>query len=122
MLSLPEVAAVVRDTALALPDVFEDTPWGKLAFKTKHKKVFVFLALGKDELKMSMKLSTLHTTAMALAVASPTGYGLGKSGWVTLTFAKNDVDGANDALDFLLRCVAESYALVAHPIRKKNKP
>jgi predicted DNA-binding protein (MmcQ/YjbR family) len=122
MLTLNAVAAVIRDTALALPDVFEDTPWGELVFKTKAKKVFVFLAMGKDELKMSVKLTTLHAAAMAIPRAEPTGYGLGKSGWVTLLFAKADVAVANSVLDLVLRCVAESYTLVAHPIRKKKKP
>ena len=33
--------------------------------------------------------------------AKPTGYNLGKSGWVTLTFGPDDVQGARDAFDIV---------------------
>lgn len=49
------------------------------------KKVFVFLGLDDmDELLVTVKLEDSHDQALAVPGAEPTGYGLGRSGWVTI--------------------------------------
>ena len=98
----------LRLFGLALPGAFEDHPWGELVLKVK-KKVFVFLGKPGPGLGFSVKLPESGERLLDQDWAEPTGYGLGKSGWVTLT-----VDGANPLSDDeLCDLIEESYRAVA---------
>lgn len=99
----------VRAFALGLPEAYEDFPWGDAVAKVA-KKVFVFFGSGDDPSAagMSVKLADSHGYAMSRAGTEPSGYGLGASGWVNVTFTRTDVD-----VDELLEWVEESYRLVA---------
>ena len=55
-----------------------------------------------------MKLVESHAHALAIEGAEPTGYGLGKSGWVTVPLRAPGV-----TLDVLRDWVEESYRIVA---------
>jgi predicted DNA-binding protein (MmcQ/YjbR family) len=81
----------LRGFALDYPGATEHFPWGHRALKIKNK-VFVFLALDLDAktMSMSVKLPRTSSAALMLPFASPTGYGLGKSGWVTARFEQGD--------------------------------
>src|ERR687897_1840579 len=100
----------LRDYAMTFPEAHEDFPWGHRAIKVK-KKAYVFLGGEKNatELSMSVKLPGSRDMAVDLPFAAPTGYGLGKSGWVTATF------GAKEAppLDLLKDWIDESYRVQA---------
>jgi hypothetical protein len=62
-----------------------------------------------DFLSLSLKLPISAKTALGLPFASPTGYGLGKSGWVTARFsAKDDVP-----LEMLQEWLDESFRAIA---------
>lgn len=98
----------VRELALTYPETVEDHPWGHSAFKVK-KKIFVILGGTDEQLTVSVKLPSSGRLALALPFAAPTGYGLGKSGWVTGTFAPAD----RIPVDRLLEWVDESYRAVA---------
>jgi predicted DNA-binding protein (MmcQ/YjbR family) len=99
----------LRDFALALPEVHEDMPWGERALKVKNK-VFVFLGRDMDaDFGLSVKLPNSHKSALRLPFTSPTGYGLGKSGWVS---AKLD-DRSQASFEMLRDWVKESYCAVA---------
>ncbi len=104
--------AALREQALSYPEAHEDFPWGERVIKVK-KKVFVFLrASGGREgegLTLSVKLPDSGLSALALPFAEPTGYGLGKAGWVTLTFGARE----RPPLELLRRFVDESYRAVA---------
>jgi len=101
--------AKLRDFALALPEVHEDMPWGERALKVKNK-VFVFLGRDMDtDFGFSVKLPNSNKTALRLPFTSPTGYGLGKSGWVT---AKLD-DQSQASFEMLRDWVKESYCAAA---------
>lgn len=111
MPSLPEIATAMRDYALALPGATEDFPWGERVVKV-NKKVFVFLGKAEDEggsFGFSVKLPESGEAALALPYAKPTGYGLGKSGWVSFSFAPRD----QPDLAPLLAYVEESWRAVA---------
>ena len=92
--------AALRKHALSYPEAHEDFPWGERVVKVRGK---VFLFLGKHEhaLGLSVKLPGSATLALGLPFASPTAYGLGKSGWVTARFAAREKPpvGAAQALD-----------------------
>jgi predicted DNA-binding protein (MmcQ/YjbR family) len=103
-----ELGETLRRFGLSLPGAREDHPWGELVLKA-GKKVFVFLGRPGDALRFSVKLPDSGEALLDQDWAEPTGYGLGKSGWVTLT-----VDGANPLSDAeLCRLVEESYRAVA---------
>jgi predicted DNA-binding protein (MmcQ/YjbR family) len=82
MKNLVTAGEQLRSFALSLPEAYEETPWGHLAFKVK-KKAFCFYGADATSLGMSVKLPISHEQALKEKWATPTGYGLGKSGWVS---------------------------------------
>jgi len=105
---LTRAEAALRQHGLAFPETHEDFPWGHRALKVKGK-IFVTMAFDHDVFCLSVKLPMSGGMALALPFASPTGYGLGKSGWVTARFgAADDVP-----LDMLREWVDESFRAVA---------
>jgi len=110
----PKVAAArgpekkLRDFALRYPDAMEEFPWGERVIKV-NKKVFVFISRYQGSLRISTKLPNSGIAALTLSFAEPTGYGLGKSGWVTACF---DDDG-KAPVELLCRWIDESYRAIA---------
>jgi hypothetical protein len=86
---LAKIEAALRAHALSFPETHEDFPWGERALKVK-KKVFVFMRCGDGKLGLSTKLPFTRDDALAYDFATPTGYGLGKTGWVSFTFEEGD--------------------------------
>ena len=82
-------AAALRAMAMSYPGAYEEFPWGEVAVKV-NGKAFMFMHAGGGQLSMSCKLPRSHEVAQMLPFASPTGYGLGKSGWVTSRFGPRD--------------------------------
>jgi len=84
-------------------------PWGERVAKV-NKKVFVFLGRDMDpHFGFAVKLPTSKQAALALPFAEPTGYGLGKSGWVSVKLEP----GARMSFGQLRDWVTESYRAVA---------
>ena len=100
--------AQLRSFALALPEAVEEFPWGHSAFKVRAK-TFLFLNKDAGGLSLSVKLPASRDFALVFDWTEPTGYGLGRSGWVTARFAPQD------EIDFELlnRWVLESYRAIA---------
>lgn len=99
----------LRDYAMRFPEAHEDHPWGHIAVKVK-KKAFVFLGGEKStEFSMSVKLPNTRDAAVDLPFAEPTGYGLGKSGWVTARLAK----AADVPIGLMKAWIEESYRAIA---------
>lgn len=96
------------DKALSYPEVTEEHPWGERAMKVRGK-TFAFIHLGDEALSISMKLPHTGVDALGLPFAKPTGYGLGKSGWVTSRFGESD----EVPVDLLLEWMDESYRAIA---------
>lgn len=106
--SLKSVEKKLRQFALDYPDAVEEFPWGHSAFKV-NKKVFLFLANDKGALSMSMKLPRSGKAALKNSFASPTEYGMGKHGWVTMRFEAGDkvpFDQLTDWIDESFRAIA----------------
>jgi predicted DNA-binding protein (MmcQ/YjbR family) len=87
--------------ALSLPGAWEDHPWGETVAKVRTK-IFVFL--GPE--RLTVKLEESHEHALSIDGAVPTGYGLGRAGWVTVPVAGVPVDVLRDWIE-------ESYRIVA---------
>jgi len=105
---LQSAEAALRKAALAFPQATEDFPWGHRAFKVK-KKMFLILSFDKDIFNVTMKLPVTGRQALALPFAEPTGYGLGKSGWVTASFGPKDTV----PVELLEEWMDESYRAIA---------
>jgi predicted DNA-binding protein (MmcQ/YjbR family) len=100
--------AAVRRFALAYPEAHEDFPWGHRAIKVRGK-AFVFMSKNEPGLSLSVKLPASAEGALQFPFCEPTHYGLGRSGWVTATFAPRDAV----PLDVLESWIDESYRAVA---------
>jgi predicted DNA-binding protein (MmcQ/YjbR family) len=98
----------LRDFALRYPETHEDFPWGERVIKVKGK-VFLFLGGKGQDLSLSVKLPSSGLTALGLPFASPTAYGLAKSGWVTARFSPKE----KPPLEVLRSWIDESYRAVA---------
>jgi predicted DNA-binding protein (MmcQ/YjbR family) len=92
--------------ALSLPETVEEHPWGEDVVKVRGK-IFVFVGVSGSR-RISVKLAESHAHALAIDGAEPTGYGLGKAGWVTVP-----VRGPGVSLGVLRDWVEESYRIVA---------
>jgi predicted DNA-binding protein (MmcQ/YjbR family) len=72
-------------------------------------KVFLFLGRAEGGLTLSVKLPGSAGLALGLPFASPTAYGLGKSGWVTARFGPRE----RPPVGLLKQWIDESYRAVA---------
>jgi predicted DNA-binding protein (MmcQ/YjbR family) len=98
----------ILEFALGFPGAYEDHPWEEDVAKV-NKKVFVFLGLAdSSDPGITVKLRESHEQALSIPAATPTGYGLGRWGWVSI-----DLRAATVSLDVLKDWVEESYRLVA---------
>jgi len=100
--------AALLKHALSYPGAWEDHPWGETVVKVKTK-IFIFLGKPEDGLSLSVKLPESRTFALGLDWTEPTGYGLGKAGWVSARFAAK----AKPPVDVLCKWIDESYRAVA---------
>jgi predicted DNA-binding protein (MmcQ/YjbR family) len=74
---------------LAYPGATEDFPWGHRTAKV-NGKMFAILSTDEGRLSITLKLPVSHEAALLFPFAEPTGYGMGKSGWVTSRFAPGE--------------------------------
>lgn len=94
----------LRAFGLAYPGAHTKSPWpGHLDLAVKDK-TFAYLSIEGEPLKISCKLPRSNGLALALPFCEPTGYGLGKSGWVSASFAEHAPD-----VDMLKAWIDESY-------------
>jgi predicted DNA-binding protein (MmcQ/YjbR family) len=105
---LAAVETFLRDRAMAYPEATEEFPWGHRAVKVK-KKIFLILDRTEGVVSVTVKLPDSHAYALMQPYAERTGYGLGKSGWVSCRFAAGD----DPPLDLLEEWLEESYRAVA---------
>ncbi|MEG3180765.1 MmcQ/YjbR family DNA-binding protein [Sphingomonas sp. LT1P40] len=94
----------LRAWGLTLPGAHIKAPWPDHADLAVNDKTFAYLSTG-DSFQMSVKLRYTGEVALDLPFAGPTGYGLGKSGWVT--FAPDDA--AIPDTNQLREWIEESY-------------
>lgn len=93
--------------ALTFPETFEDTPWEDDVVVKVRGKIFLFSG-PEGSTSIAIKLAESHAHALAIAGAKPTGYGLGRAGWVTVPLRAPGV-----SIAVLRDWVEESYRIVA---------
>jgi predicted DNA-binding protein (MmcQ/YjbR family) len=98
----------ILEFGLGLPEAYEDHPWGEDVVKVRGK-IVVFLGVDEEPaMGMTVKLDESHEQALAVPGAAPSGYGLGRAGWVTIPFRDT-----TPPLAVLKDWVEESYRRVA---------
>lgn len=104
----------LRAFALALPGAHEDFPWGEAVIKVDGK-VFLFgpRVDAAGQLGASVKLPVSAADVLGRPGARPTGYGLGKAGWVSIH------DATPDEAEWR-GWILESYRAVAKKRRLKE--
>ena len=95
---------ILRAHGLAYPGAHTKSPWPDHLDLAVNDKTFAYLSLDGQPLSISCKLPFSHEEALQLPYTSPTGYGLGKWGWVTATFVDHEPD-----LEMLKAWLEESY-------------
>lgn len=95
------------DFALTFPEAYEDHPWGDTVAKV-GKKIFVFFGTGEVSPGMGVKLPDSAPAALELSGVEPSGYGLGRAGWVNVAFRADTADPA-----LFREWIDESYRAVA---------
>ena len=101
-------ARTLHDYALSFPETTLEFPWGHSAYKV-NKKIFLTLGCDAEGLRLSLKLPESNLEALLLPFTEPTGYGLGKSGWVSARFEPDTKVPLVTLIDWVL----ESYRAVA---------
>lgn len=95
----------LKKFGLAYPEAHSKSPWPGHDDLAVRNKTFAFLSAAGEPLRITCKLPLTGQMALTLPFASPTGYGLGRSGWVTATFGPKDVP----PFDLLRDWIDESY-------------
>jgi hypothetical protein len=99
----------LKTFGLAYPEAHSKSPWPGHDDLAVRNKTFAYLSAEGEPLSISCKLPLTGQMALTLPFASPTGYGLGKSGWVTATFGPKEAP----PLDLLQDWIDESYRVQA---------
>jgi hypothetical protein len=95
----------LKKFGLGYPEAHSKSPWPDHDDLAVRDKTFVYLSAEGEPLSISCKLPLTGQMALTLPFTSPTGYGLGKSGWVTATFGAKE----SPPLDLLKDWIDESY-------------
>jgi predicted DNA-binding protein (MmcQ/YjbR family) len=118
MTTLKAAKARLLKYALAKPDATLEHPWGENVAKVRGK-VFVFFGMAEPaadepyaDYVMGVKLTNALLFAKSQSYVEAMGYGLGKSGWVSVKKPKGAAP-----MDMFEEWIDESYANVA-PKRK----
>jgi predicted DNA-binding protein (MmcQ/YjbR family) len=94
--------------ALSYPEAWEDHPWDETVVKVR-KKIFVFAGIYESKLSVTVKLPESRDFALGFEWTEPTGYGLGRAGWVSVRLPVRD----DAPIDLLEEWIDESYRAVA---------
>jgi predicted DNA-binding protein (MmcQ/YjbR family) len=80
----------VRAFGLAYPGAHHKSPWPGHLDLAVDDKTFAYLGLDGEPFHLSVKLPRSCVEVLQLPNAKPTGYGLGKSGWVSVDWRMED--------------------------------
>ncbi len=111
----------LRKFALSLPEAWEDFPFGRPVIKV-GKRPFMYLGANRQGTATIAIKPRLKKQALKLKSCTPTAYGLGLGGWVTI--AMRQADTPKDGV--LRKWIEESYEemLKPNPVteRQTQKP
>jgi predicted DNA-binding protein (MmcQ/YjbR family) len=99
------ILAELRAFGLAYPGAHSKAPWPDHDDLAVNDKTFAYLPAAGQPFSLSVKLPYTGEVALDLPYARPTGYGLGKSGWVSFTPSEEDMPSLGQLKDW----IDESY-------------
>jgi predicted DNA-binding protein (MmcQ/YjbR family) len=100
-----DVVEELRAFGLSLPGAHRKSPWPEHDDLAVRDKTFAYLPAKGKPFSLSAKLPYTGYEALQLPFAEPTGYGLGKSGWVSFSPGPEQFP----SLEQLKEWVEESY-------------
>ena len=100
-----DLLAELRAWGLTLPGAHGKAPWPEHDDLAVEDKTFAYLPAKGKPFSLSCKLPYTGYEALQLPYAEPTGYGLGKSGWVSLNPGEDEIPD----IEQLKAWVEESY-------------
>ena len=107
----------VREHGLTYPGAHLKSPWPDHLDLAVDDKTFAYLSREGEPFGISCKLPHSASVALMLPCCTPTGYGLGKSGWVSAKFPD-----ASIPVDMVKAWIDESYRAQAKAKRIKQIP
>jgi predicted DNA-binding protein (MmcQ/YjbR family) len=111
-----EAISFLSGAGLGYPGAVRSGPDPAVSVLSVNRKPFAFLTAAGDKVSLSVRLSQSRQAALQVADVRPAGYGLAKSGWVTLTSRAE----AMPSRELLRSWLRESYISQA-PSRHGNK-
>ena len=99
------IVSELRAWGLTLPGAHSKAPWPEHDDLAVKDKTFAYLPAKGREFSLSCKLPYTGYEALQLPFAEPTGYGLGKSGWVSFNPGEDQIPD----IEQLKAWVEESY-------------
>ncbi|MGF1470026.1 MAG: MmcQ/YjbR family DNA-binding protein [Sandaracinaceae bacterium] len=94
----------LRAFGLAYPGAHLKSPWPDHADLAVNDKTFAYLSVAGKPFSISCKLPDSSDEALLLPFATPTGYGLGRWGWVTANIRSGEIP-----VDLFKAWIDESY-------------
>ena len=98
--------AALREFGLTYPGAHLKAPWETHLDLAVRDKTFAYLPVDPQQFSVSVKLPHSHPEALTLPFCEPTGYGLGKWGWVS---AQISGDVSASLLERFKDWIDESY-------------
>lgn len=95
----------LRKLGLAYPEAHYKSPWPEHMDLAVRDKTFAYLSVEGKPLGISCKLPHSCALALELPFTKPTGYGLGRSGWVSASFELHETP----PVELLEQWIDESY-------------
>ncbi|GEM_PF-462030 len=95
-------------SALRLPESYVESPWGHLVVKV-NKKIFAFIDSSAERVHLGLKIKRSQLDVLEHGWAVPMGYGMGRHGWVSMSFDAATALPFEQCVDWL----DESYRDVA---------
>ncbi|MEO8897951.1 MAG: MmcQ/YjbR family DNA-binding protein [Candidatus Dormibacter sp.] len=109
MVARKRVSADLLAHALTMPEAWRDTPWADDCVVKVGKKVFAFFGSPAHPPRLGIKLPRSTSFALRCGSVTPSGYGLGRSGWVTVSLDSDDIPERELLRDWIV----ESYCTIA---------
>jgi predicted DNA-binding protein (MmcQ/YjbR family) len=95
----------LRAFGLAYPGAHSKSPWPEHDDLAVNDKTFAYLPAAGQPFSLSVKLPYTGEVALERPYAKPTGYGLGKSGWVSFAPSQAEMPSLEQLKDW----IDESY-------------
>jgi len=99
------IVKALRAFGLTYPGAHSKSPWPEHDDLAVNDKTFAYLPVEGQPFSLSVKLPYTGEVALDLPYAKPTGYGLGKSGWVSFTPSAGEIPSLEQLKDW----IDESY-------------